>query len=131
MARFLVIDDDNVIRQMMVITLESAGHSVTEAATGKEAVALFKTQPPDVVVTDVVMPDDSIELVMGLRQQNPKVPFIVVSGLSKHSAKAVEAATALRPRRTLAKPFGLPDLLGAADEVLSELDLDPPGKKKR
>jgi CheY-like chemotaxis protein len=92
---------------------------------------LFRREPPDVVVTDVVMPEDSIELVMGLRQQNPKVPFIVVSGLAKHSAKAVEAATALRPRRTLAKPFGLPDLLGAADEVLSELNLDPSPKKKR
>jgi len=122
MAKFLVIDDDNTMRQLIVATLENVGHRVTQAATGQEGVASFKQQPPDVVITDIVMPDDSIEQVIALRQQHPAVPFIVVSGLSAQSARSVDVAKLLGARRTLPKPFRLPDLLGVTDEVLAELE---------
>lgn len=123
MARFLVIDDDNTLRQLMVATLEGAGHKVVQAASGAEAAKVFQLGTPDVVVTDIVMPDDSLERVLALRKQFPKVPFIVVSGLAAKSARTVEIAGALQARRTLAKPFRLPDFLGATDEVLAEAGL--------
>jgi len=126
MARFLVIDDDNTIRQLMVSTLESAGHDVLAAATGPDGVALFEANRPDVVITDIVLPDDSLDSIIALRRSHPDVPFIVVSGLSAESSRSLEVAKLLNARRTLPKPFGLPDLLGAADEVLADLK---PAKK--
>lgn len=132
MARFLVIDDDNTIRLMMVATLESAGHEVIAAANGAEGAALFRAQPADAVVTDIVLPDDTINAVVELRHQYPSVPFIVISGLSSHSARGLEVARALGAHRVLPKPFRLVDFLGATDEVLVEhnIPLPKPGKKR-
>ena len=129
MARFLVIDDDNTIRQLMVATLQSAGHEVLAAATGAEGVALFEGHRPDVVITDIVLPDDSLDQVFALRRSYPDVPFIVVSGLAAQSPRTLEVATQLAARRMLSKPFGLPDLLGATDEVLAELRTPKKGWK--
>jgi len=97
-------------------TLRSAGHHVTGAASGQEAVRLFREQTPDVVITDILMPADSIDLVVALRNEHPAVPFIVVSGLAARSVPTLEAAQLLGARRTLNKPFKLAELLKAADE---------------
>lgn len=131
MARFLVIDDDNTLRFMMATTLESAGHTVTQAASGSEGAALFNAQPTDVVITDVVLPDDSIHAVVELRRQHPTVPFIIVSGLAQHSPRSMEISSLLNARRTLPKPFRLPDFLGITDEVLAEQNISLPAVKKR
>lgn len=120
MARFLIIDDDQIIRDLMAMTLRGAGHTVIDAATGREGAALFAQDRPDVVITDVIMPEDGIATVVGLRQAHPNVPFIVVSGVSAESPKGREIAKLLSPRRVLSKPFRLPDLLGVTDEVLAE-----------
>lgn len=132
MARFLVIDDDNSIRFMMVATLEGAGHEVIAAANGTEGAALFRAQPADAVVTDIMLPDDTISAVLELRDEYPSVPFIVISGLSSHSARGLEVAQALGAFRVLPKPFRLADFLGATDEVLAahNIPLPKPGKKR-
>lgn len=131
MAYFLVIDDDNTIRQMMMAALEHAGHHVVEAATGEEGAAMFRACPTDVVITDILMPHDGIQSVIELRQQFPAVPIIVVSGLSAQSAHSQEVTGLLAPRRTLPKPFRLHDFLGVIDAVLSELNIPLPAAKKQ
>src|SRR4051812_37592815 len=112
MARFLVIDDDNTLRWMMAMTLESVGHSVMQAATGNEGIMLFNAHPADVVITDLVLPDHGIEAILELRYQHPTVPFVVVSGLSRHTPDTKEIAKVLNARRVLAKPFRLAEFLG-------------------
>ena len=124
MARFLVIDDDNTLRQLIVATLESAGHRAMPAASGREAASLLRLQIPDAIITDIVMPDDSLEQVIELRQRHPAVPFIVISGLVEKSPQTEEVAALLKAKRTLPKPFRLPDLLAAVDAVLADDDLD-------
>ena len=120
MARVLVIDDDSTIRHLIVMTLEGAGHVVAEAATGAEGIAHFRKKRPHLIITDIVMPADSLYEVIELHQAQPKVPFIVVSGLPLKAPKTQEAATLLHARRVLAKPFRLAELLTAANEVLAE-----------
>jgi two-component system, chemotaxis family, chemotaxis protein CheY len=123
MARILVVDDNETILHMIVAALETAGHDVSAAMTGNEALALFVAHPADVVITDIMMPDDNIEAVLALRCAHPDVPFIVVSGLSPQSPRALEFSALLCAARSLPKPFRLPELLGAVEQVLDEQHL--------
>src|SRR5581483_5435857 len=109
MARFLVIDDDNMLRELMVMTLENNGHGVVSAASGEEALAIFDRQPIDVIVTDLLMPDDGIAAVVELKQRHPDVPLIVVSGLALHSPRHREVMQLLGAARVMPKPFRLLD----------------------
>lgn len=131
MARFLVIDDDNTLRTLITMTLEGAGHSVAAAASGHEASRLFREQAPDVVITDIIMPADSIEQVVALRNEHPSIPFIVVSGLVAGSVPTLEATQLLNARRTLTKPFNLADLLDAVNAVLAGPPICPPATETR
>ncbi len=123
MARFLLIEDDNTIRQLMVMTLTSAGHTVVEVATGDDCGSIFRRERPDVVITDIVMPEGGIESVLELRGEFPDIPFVVISGLAADSPTGIEIAQLLFPRRTLPKPFRLADLRTVAAEVLAEAKL--------
>jgi CheY-like chemotaxis protein len=120
MARFLVIDDDNTMRGLIVATLKHAGHGVDQATSGGEARAIFRQRPADVVITDIVMPNDSLVQVIAFRNEFPGVPFIVASGLAMNSPQAPEIAQLLGARRWLAKPFNLAELRRVADEVAAE-----------
>src|SRR2546423_935474 len=123
MAHFLVIDDDASLRQLMAMTLRRSGHDVIEAASGAEAIQCCAQALPDVVITDVIMPEDSLLDVIALRAQHPAIPFIVVSGLAPGSTRTEEAAHLLHASRTLPKPFRLGELIRVTDELLAELHL--------
>ncbi len=117
MARFLVIEDDNTFRQLMAMTLQGAGHKVVEAATGREAAAALGRHAIDVVVTDIVMPEDGIAQIVELRRQYATVPFMIVSGLNAESPQSRGVAELLGACRIMPKPFRLPDFLRAAEEI--------------
>jgi CheY-like chemotaxis protein len=118
MARFLVIDDDPTLRHLMVVTLQGGGHAVVEAPTGVAGLQMFEAAPTDVVVTDIVMPTECIEAVMLLRQRNPRLPFLVVSGLDVRSPQGGTVLRMLSPCRSLPKPFRLRDFLAAANAMI-------------
>lgn len=68
MARLLIVDDDDVLRRIMVLLLIRAGHSVAEAGTGPEALAWAAQETFDAILVDVMMPGmDGYELVRRLR----------------------------------------------------------------
>ena len=81
MAQFLVVEDDDDIRAIIIAAIESAGYDkVIEAENGQEGLDLFKKHNPDFLITDIVMPRlDGIELIRGVRSINEKVPIIVIS----------------------------------------------------
>ena len=56
MATILIIDDDDLIRVLLRSALEAAGYEVTEAANGRQGLALYRYRPTDLVITDIVMP---------------------------------------------------------------------------
>jgi CheY-like chemotaxis protein len=127
MARILVIDDDDAVRTMVVTALERAGHIVSEASTGLEGTRRFHREPADLVITDMVMPDqDGIETVMALRREYAGLPIIAISGLARDSALYLEIAAKLGACRTLQKPFRLEALLQTTKEVLDEQNNPPP-----
>ena len=121
MALVLLIDDDDVIRQMMRRMLVADGHDVQEAANGKVGVACYRQQPSDLIITDIVMPEqEGLETIQQLRRVNPQVKIIAISGAYSDRVDGY-LAMALRfgVRQVLQKPFSQAELLAAVAGVLA------------
>ena len=119
MARVLVIDDDTTLRQLIAATLASAGHEVLPASSGEEGMALFQQHSADLVITDLIMPDDSLDRVLELRAGNPRLPFLLISGVGACSSRLEAAASTLQVSQTLPKPFTLAQLMAATEAALA------------
>src|SRR5512138_3440267 len=80
MARILVADDHDAVREGMILSLTRLGHEVQGVKGGAEAIAAYRKRPADVVVTDLRMvPVDGIEVVRRLREADPEATVVVVS----------------------------------------------------
>ena len=80
-SRILLVDDNHVVREMLVDLVGSLGYRADAAASGAEALALFDRGQYDVVLTDLVMPGMSgWEVLAALRQRDPQVPIIILTG---------------------------------------------------
>src|SRR5262249_25712910 len=81
MARILVIDDETQIRVLLQRVLESEGHEVFDTRDGREALTIAESQPLDLVITDIMMPDtDGIEVITTLRRSLPGIKILAISG---------------------------------------------------
>ena len=108
----LVIDDDVAVRQTIALLLEDAGIGVTQAADGKEGLRCFQRARPDVIVTDIIMPEkEGIQTNADIRKQDAKLPIIAISGGGRiGNTDFLEIASKLGATVTLAKPFD-PEIL--------------------
>jgi len=80
--KILTIDDDPAIRQTIMEYLEDGGFEVIQAADGKEGLALFQKEKPDLVLTALRMPKlGGLEVLEKLSKDSPETPVIVVSGI--------------------------------------------------
>ena len=122
MAKILVVDDNNELREMTSRVLRNAGHIVTGATNGNEATRLVQDNTFDLVITDLVMPEkDGIETIMELRRKIPALKIIAMSGGGLVAPENyLVIARQLGTAQTLAKPFSRDELLAAVDRVLSE-----------
>ena len=123
MARILIIDDDDQFRAMLRKMLERAGYNdIEDTAEGKVGVKLFRQNPFDLVVTDIVIPDkEGIEIIIELNRDYPGIKIIAISGGGKIGPESyLEMAKSLGASITLEKPFGQSDLIDAVKELLSE-----------
>lgn len=81
MARILVVDDEESIRNLMRMTLELDGHKVSTAADGLTALEIFEAENPEVVLLDVRMPGMSgIEILERIKAANPDAEVIIITG---------------------------------------------------
>ncbi len=129
MAKILVIDDDPVIRESLCRVLCREGHSAVEAADGRVGVECLKEQPADLVITDILMPEqDGLETIMKLRRDYPDVRIIAISGGGRYgSLDILKYAQQFGAAYTLAKPFTPDELLKTVQRAL--LDEHPaPGE---
>ena len=117
MTSVLIIEEDDLFREVLGIALTELGYAVTQAADGETGMKLFRAVPTDLVLTDIVMPNkDGIAVVAELRRDYPKLGIIAMSGGLMHDARLKIAGAGAN--RTLMKPFNLPTLLAAIEEVL-------------
>src|SRR5437763_545647 len=81
MALILIIEDDPQVRSMLEAFIKTAGHEVALSEDGKQATTSFRRKPADVVITDLVMPNqDGIQTIAAFRKEFPNVPIIAMSG---------------------------------------------------
>jgi len=120
MPLILIIDDDNQLRGMLRQTLELAGYDVLDAPNGKEGIKLYRQDPADLVITDLIMPEkEGIETIMDLKRDFSDVKIIAISGGGRIDAEEyLHMAEKLGAQRTLTKPFELKELLEAVRELL-------------
>jgi DNA-binding response OmpR family regulator len=118
----LVIDDEQLIRLQVRTALEQEGFVVHEAGNGNEGLTRIALAIPDVVITDILMPDkEGIETILELRRRYPTIRIIAISGGGRTGNKDfLRTAKHLGADRTLAKPFGLTELLKLVREVLAD-----------
>lgn len=120
-VRILVIDDDPVVRGMLVEMLRREGYEVDEADDGRAGMRKFREVPATLVITDVVMPEqEGLETLMQLRHASKTVKVIAISGGGRVGPDAyLNSARTLGADAILAKPFGREELLELVTKVLA------------
>ena len=119
-CRVLIIDDDDLVRQTLRRVLESVGFQVVEAADGRQGTLLYRSDPVDLVITDLLMPvKEGFETIRELRQINADAKIIAISGGGRAGgADFLEMAKKLGADRVIAKPFRPAELVEAVRAVL-------------
>ncbi len=121
-CKILVIDDDTLVRRTLCAALTKLGYAVTEAPTGQMGMAEFRKDAPDVVITDVMMPDkNGLETISEIRTLNPTVKIIAMSGGGDRQGQdLLELAKDVGAVATLSKPFDLETIQETLDKVRSK-----------
>ena len=121
MSRILAIDDEDVIRMLVVEILESAGHEVIAAEGAERALGLLENSDFDLVVSDVVMPGLSgLELLEIVRQRRASLPIVLVTGAGTYDT--LSQALTRGAAGLVTKPFTHADLRQAVAEALDRAD---------
>ncbi|THD36604.1 MAG: nitrogen regulation protein NR(I) [Sphingomonas sp.] len=114
----LVLDDDAAIRTVVAHALRRAGHAVTTAASLGEFNRALAARMPDVVISDVVLPDgNGLDMVSGLAEAYPQLAVIVLS--AQNTLTTAVRAAEVGAYEYLPKPFDLDDLTRAVDGALA------------
>ena len=121
MANILVIDDEKLARFTLRKILEQAVHKVIEAANGTEGIKSFQTQPCDLIITDIIMPDmEGIETIVEFKRQSPQTPIIAMSGGGRtRNLDFLKLAQQRGADQIIAKPFTPDELLSVVSGLLN------------
>jgi CheY-like chemotaxis protein len=122
MGRILVVEDDKAVRELLREILERAGHEVTVAENGQEAIQKTRETPPDLIITNILMPEkEGLETIQELHRDDPDIKIIAVSGGGQIGpADYLDIARRFGANRTFSKPFDRRELLEAVAELLAE-----------
>ena len=107
---------------MLVEMVQREGHQVSTATNGDEALAAIEHSRPDLLITDILMPEkDGIELIMELARRDMRIPIIAVSGGRRSISLEfnLESAKLMGVRATLPKPFSRDQLRTAIADALA------------
>jgi CheY-like chemotaxis protein len=119
----LIVDDDEVIRSLLRLTLPDEGYDLVEAEDGDQALQISDADQPALVLLDWRMPGISGEEVLtALKQRYPDVPVIVLT--AEPEAKVRTQAESLGADVFMAKPFSPLQLLATVERLLPDRPLD-------
>jgi len=122
MPGVLIVEDDKELREMLKLALLRRNFTVLEAENGKVAIAHFKPLITDVVVTDLIMPEeDGLKVVIKLRELKPSIKIIAISGGGKVGPGSyLNLAKALGADATYSKPFSINEVVIKIEQLLNE-----------
>jgi CheY-like chemotaxis protein len=121
MANILLVEDSPEVSMTVREILDSAGHQVTHAANGNEALTQLKAGRFDLVVSDIWMPEmDGIALLKALRSSGNAIPVVVISGGAPNAPLTYTAplASTFGANEVIYKPFEKRELLEAVKRAL-------------
>lgn len=121
MANILIIDDDEHMRDMLLLLLERHNHSVMSASNGKVAENMCEQLTFDLVITDILMPvQEGMETIVMLKYFFPKIKIIAMTGGGKTNPEIyLEIARKLGAHFTLEKPFKHEEIIYAVNRTLA------------
>jgi DNA-binding response OmpR family regulator len=120
-TKILVIDDDALMRNTIAKILRSGGFEVVEAEDGVKGLSQFHRERPDLVITDILMPDrEGIATILEIRRGQPSARIIAISGGGRVGrTDFLEMAKSLGGIAVMAKPFLPKDLISHVRNCLS------------
>jgi two-component system cell cycle response regulator DivK len=121
-TRVLIAEDDEDTREVIAFYLSSLGYEPVTAASGKTALEMAKQRRPDILLTDIQMPDvDGLELIRRLRsdQELSALPILAVTA---YGAETLEKALAVGADACLAKPLNFANLAQTIEAILGQAD---------
>lgn len=122
MQNILIIDDELNILIMLKKMLTRSGYKVNIASDGKEGLGLFKAEPPDLVITDIIMPEkEGLETIREMKMNRPDLKIIAMSGGGKISADSyLDVAAMFGADKVIEKPFSQRDMLSLVNELMAD-----------
>jgi len=120
MLKILIIDDEAPIRKLLRKLFEKNEYKVLEATNGIQGIKLFNEQHPDLIISDLIMPEkEGLETIRDIKKLNPHVPIIAISGGGITDPKMyLDLASKFGATRTFSKPIDNKVLLSAIKEIL-------------
>ena len=121
MATILLVDDDDSVRGLLSEMLRGMGHEVHLASDGNECLAQLGRRSFDLLITDIVMPEQGgLRTIDGARRQAPELKILAISGGGSllSSSDYLSLAESLGAHGTLQKPFQREDLRQAVDALV-------------
>lgn len=116
-TRVLVVDDEQIVRDLLCVTLTNADYEVEAVADGASAIERLRSAPYDLLITDIRMPGiDGLTVVREARRRSTTISIVIITGASSE-AVAIEAIN-LGVNGYLTKPFGIDRVLAVAARAL-------------
>jgi DNA-binding response OmpR family regulator len=119
--KILLIDDDLVVRTAMVQFLADLGYEVVVADDGERGLRLFRSEKPDLVITDIIMPEkEGIQTIVEMRREQPSTKIIAISGGGRiGNADFLKVARSMGANDVIAKPVDPDDFAARIKRCLS------------
>jgi two-component system, chemotaxis family, chemotaxis protein CheY len=120
MSKILIIDDDPLVRSVIARVLRLEGHDLLVAVDGRRGVELFQSEHPELVITDIIMPEkEGLETIREIRAISPEAKIIAMSGGGRiGNADILAIAAEFGAREILGKPFEPSELTDSVQRCL-------------
>jgi twitching motility two-component system response regulator PilH len=127
-TRILLIEDSKFLRVASERALQRAGYLVSAAPDGEEGIRLARTETPDLILLDLLLPKVSgLDVLKAIKNDaaTGHIPVVVISGLSGRNAERLGAdgASGFLEKSALTLEKGSSELLAAVDAIVTKLDL--------
>jgi DNA-binding NtrC family response regulator len=121
MARILIIDDEELVRETFRQALASDGHDIFLASNGLEGLRVLTQARPDLVITDILMPEkEGVETIIEIRKLHPELKIIAISGGGRvGNMDFLSVAERFGANLILSKPIHIDRLCDAVKTVLA------------
>jgi CheY-like chemotaxis protein len=122
----LVVDDDEGLRSMLQRMFESVQYKVILASNARTAIAVVTETPPDIILTDIYMPEaDGFELINWLRKNDSAIPVIAMSGTATPRYDQLSIAENLGAAAVIEKPFRQTEVIETVNRILTNRGAPP------